>query len=137
MRHMVIENGEAVNAIEVLDPAEFPQWTLVRSDTAAIGDLWDGQAFTKPPAPARAVPQSVPMAAARTVMRRRGITAQMVIEAINASPDPDERDEALIAFEFRTEVRRHSPLVLALAPALNLDEATLDDMFIEADELDD
>ena len=49
MRYMVIKAGVAVNAIGVSDPDQFPHMELVASETARIGDLWDGTAFTAPP----------------------------------------------------------------------------------------
>lgn len=48
MRYMVINAGVATDAIVVVDPAAFPQLTLVRSDSADIGDLYDGSSFSKP-----------------------------------------------------------------------------------------
>ena len=47
-RYMLIEGGVATNAILVDDPAQFPSWTLVQSDTANIGDLYDGATFATP-----------------------------------------------------------------------------------------
>lgn len=44
-----------VNAIVVANPAQFPDLQLVQSDSAAIGDLWDGLEFIKPVAPVATV----------------------------------------------------------------------------------
>lgn len=53
-RFIKIENGKAVNAIELDSPEAFPDWVLVRSDSADIGDEWDGSAFSRVvPAPDR------------------------------------------------------------------------------------
>lgn len=53
-RYLKIENGKVVNAIELDNPALFPDLVLVQSDSADIGDLWDGSVFTRPvPTPNR------------------------------------------------------------------------------------
>lgn len=49
MRFMVIENGVAVNAILAESADAVPGLLLVQSDTAKIGDLYDGQSFAPPP----------------------------------------------------------------------------------------
>ena len=43
----VIDNGIVINRIVVDDLNVFPN--LVDGENCAIGDLWDGQQFTKPP----------------------------------------------------------------------------------------
>lgn len=48
MRFMIIEDGVAVNAIQADSANALPGFLLVQSDTATIGDLWDGDAFSKP-----------------------------------------------------------------------------------------
>ena len=53
-RYLKIENGKVVNAIELDNPEAFPDWVLVRSDSADIGDEWDNSAFIRVvPAPDR------------------------------------------------------------------------------------
>lgn len=47
-RYLKIENGKAVNAIELDAPELFPDWVLARSDSADIGDEWDGALFVRP-----------------------------------------------------------------------------------------
>lgn len=47
MRYVIIENGVVVNAV-VADEA-IGGW--IQSDTANIGDLYDGENFTAPPTP--------------------------------------------------------------------------------------
>jgi hypothetical protein len=47
MRYAIIQDGTVVNVIESLEaPAN-----AIPSDTANIGDAWDGAAFIAPPAP--------------------------------------------------------------------------------------
>jgi hypothetical protein len=50
MRHMHIIAGVCVNAINIDDPAKFPDMRLIRSDTAEIGDFESDGVFTKDPA---------------------------------------------------------------------------------------
>lgn len=50
MRAVIIENGIVINAAETdADFAAEQGWIM--SDTAHIGDLWDGNTFTLPPMP--------------------------------------------------------------------------------------
>jgi hypothetical protein len=46
MRYLIIEDGVVTNAA-VADEPLGDNW--VQSDTGEIGDVWDGQAFVKPP----------------------------------------------------------------------------------------
>lgn len=48
LRYMIVQAGVAVNAAVADQPLE-PNW--IASDVANIGDLWDGENFTKPPPP--------------------------------------------------------------------------------------
>lgn len=50
LRYMIVQAGVAVNAAVAEQPLA-PNW--IASDTADIGDLWDGENFTKPPPPIR------------------------------------------------------------------------------------
>jgi hypothetical protein len=50
-RYAVVKNGVVENVV-MFDPEPKANW--IQSDTASIGDLWNGQSFTRP-----AVPQSV------------------------------------------------------------------------------
>lgn len=52
MRAAVIEGGVAVNIIEIEQLGDLPELELVEAGGASIGDLWDGERFTPPPAPA-------------------------------------------------------------------------------------
>lgn len=130
MRYLLIEGGVVVNAIKVNDPAEFPQWTLVQSDAGRIGDLWDGQTFTTP-APVVVVPQSVTRRQAKQALRLSGKLG-LVQFAIDAIADPlqrglmqDEWDESL-TFE------RNRQSLVAMATAIGLDSAQIDELFITA-----
>lgn len=79
------------------------------------------------------VPQEVTMRQARLALHAAGkLTA--VNAAINALPDPP-RSAALIEWEYSSTVRRDSQFVALLGPALGLDAAGLDALFIAAAKL--
>lgn len=82
------------------------------------------------PAPAPEVPQEVTMRQARLSLLAAGKLAA-VIAAINALPDPP-RSAALIEWEYSSTVRRDSQFIALLGPALGLDAAGLDALFIAA-----
>ena len=48
-RYAVIDAGKVENVILAEPSFTLPGKTLVRSDTASIGDLWDGATFARPP----------------------------------------------------------------------------------------
>lgn len=76
------------------------------------------------------VPQSVTMRQARLALLQAGLLAQ-VGAAIDQLPEPD-RTAARIEWEYSQEVQRDKPFVQMLAPALGLDQAQLDALFIHA-----
>ncbi|HRQ83373.1 MAG TPA: hypothetical protein PKZ97_19835 [Azospirillaceae bacterium] len=90
---------------------------VVTVETASVRRVWT--AVLSPP------PAVVSMAQARVAIERRGLTA-----AVSAAAAADA--EAAIAWEYATEISRGSDLVAALAAALGLDDAALDDLFREA-----
>ena len=79
------------------------------------------------------VPAEVTMRQARLALHAAGkLTA--VNAAINALPDPT-KTAALIEWEYSSTVRRDSRFVALLGPALGLDAAVLDALFIAAAKL--
>ena len=82
----------------------------------------------------RRVPAEVTMRQARLALASVGLL-DAVDEAIAEISNPAQKNAAEIEWEFSSTVRRNQPLVLALAPALGLDEAALDQLFIGADAL--
>lgn len=91
--------------------------------------------YTPPPAPPApaVVPQAVTMRQARLALLAAGLLPA-VSTALAALPSP-QKEAAQIEWEYSTEVQRHRPLVQALGPALGLDDAALDALFIEASQL--
>lgn len=79
------------------------------------------------------VPAEVTMRQARLALLAAGKLAA-VDAAINALSEPT-KTAARIEWEYSGTVRRHQPLVLALAPALGLDAAGLDALFVAAEAL--
>lgn len=95
------------------------------------GDGWI-VAYEEPPISA-SVPAEVTMRQARLALHAAGkLTA--VNAAINALPDPP-KTAALIEWEYSSTVRRDSQFVALLGPALGLDAAGLDALFIAAAKL--
>lgn len=81
----------------------------------------------------RRVPDEVPMSAARLVLFAHGLLSQ-VQPAINALPEPS-KTRAQIQFDVGKVLERNNPFTLLLAPALGLDAAEMDALFIEAGDL--
>lgn len=78
------------------------------------------------------IPTVVTMAQARKALILGGVSITAVNEAIADIPDPTERQLAETDWEYSTTVRRQSPLITSLAPALGLTEAEIDDLFVLA-----
>lgn len=73
-KYAVIKDGIVSNVI-MFDPEPKENW--VRSDDAAIGDLWDGKQFTRPePAPAPPAPLSPAEEMIGRLLKSGKITAQ-------------------------------------------------------------
>ena len=95
------------------------------------GDGW--VIYDAEPAIVVPVPAEVTMRQARLALHAAGkLTA--VNDAINALPDPP-KTAALIEWEYSNAVRRDSQFVALLGPALGLDAAGLDALFIAASKL--
>ena len=114
------------------------------ADTAPAGATWvlcgnagpgwvlgdDGATFALPPPTPPGVPASVTMRQARRALLNMGKLAA-VDAAIAAMPEP-QRSAARIDWEYSTAVERHSALVAGLAPALGLNSAQIDALFVAA-----
>lgn len=108
----------------VCDDCEF-QFSVIGD--ASIGKYTPPPA---PPAPPAAVPQSVTMRQARLALLAAG-QLEAVAPAIASMPSP-AKEQAGIEWEYSTTVERNRPLVLTLGPALGLDAAALDALFVAA-----
>ena len=128
-RYAVIDGGVVVNVVEA--DQEFAQsngW--VEAPTAAIGDLWDGEAFAPPPAAPPVVPAAVTMRQARLALLGAGLLGS-VQTAIDGLPSP-QREAAQIEWDYSNELQRDNAFVALLAPALGLTSEQLDALFITA-----
>lgn len=72
------------------------------------------------------VPAEIQMWQAKTVLLRVGLLGQ-IEQAVKTASNP----EIEIAWEYAPNVVRRSAFVNAMAAALNLDDATIDNLFIE------
>ena len=102
--------------------------------SADVARLWfDGAVIRVLPAPPIIVPTEVTMRQARLALHAAGKLVA-VNAAIAALPEPP-KTAALIEWEYSSTVRRDSQFVSLLGPALGLDAAGLDALFIAAAKL--
>lgn len=94
---------------------------------------WVAAGNTPQAADAAPIPSVVDMAQARLALLQSGLysTVQAAIAAMPGAAG----DAARIEWEFRTTVRRDSPLVASLSTALGLTSEQLDDLFTLASTL--
>lgn len=131
MKKAQIENGLVTNVIEV-DPDRMPDWCADWPECDGAGAGWtyaDGE-FHPPPTPPLLVPEEVSRFQARAALLNAGLLAQA--DAVVAASG-----NALLQLAWTDAVsfKRNSPGIAALAPALGLDDAALDDLFRAAAEI--
>jgi len=99
--------------------------TLVMDPPAGVGIGWayDGASWTAPEPPPVPVPEEVRQAQARRALLVAGLLDD--VEAAVAAASQDIQ----IAWEYEPNIRRDSPMIGALAPALGLTDAQIDDLF--------
>ena len=131
-RYAIIEDGVVTNLVEATAKfAKSQGW--IACPEAGIGWTWDGEAFLPPPAlQTGLIPATVSMRQARLAL----LAADLLdpVETAIAAMDGAAGRAAQIEWEYATEVKRDSPLVAGLVQALQLDEETLDKLFLEAAE---
>ena len=115
---------------EIYDPSihiESDGWLILEVDYDLPPRPWTYKnGFVKTWIP---VMDSLPMAEFRKRIVDRGIMPGLVDAAIASISDEVERTKAQIDWEYQPEVRRTSPLVIALAPAFGLSEEQVDAVF--------
>ena len=101
--------------------------TLIQSDTANVGDIYNGTTFTPGPPPAPVVPTTVTAAQLKMALQAAGILTA-VTAAVNASPDP----LVGIYWANASSFERADPRVVALGAAIGQTSAQMDAVFIQA-----
>jgi len=81
------------------------------------------------------VPPRVTATQIRLWLVRNGISMEQVSDAIAAIADPQSRAEAEVLWEYAPYIERTNPLVAIIASGFNMDEATVDNAFREAEQL--
>lgn len=90
---------------------------------AAIGWLYNGTTWTAPEPPPVPVPEEVPQWQARRALLAAGLLSS--VEAAVAAASQDIQ----ITWEYAPNIVRDSPFIAAMAPALGLTDAQIDDLF--------
>lgn len=131
MRAHIIKDGAVVNTIEV-ESLDFMPGLVDASAGGAIGDLWDGQKFTKPE-PVAVVPASVTPRQGRAILITRGHLAQIqgMLDAMTGVDGELARNDFATALEWL----RTWPLIEQMRVALGWTPAYVDELFTEAAKL--
>jgi len=141
--YALIENGQIARTEWFKRPSLVPagDWRVVgevipsfNASTHQLGEkmlgIREGGAvaymWSVVPLPPPQVPDQIQMWQARAILFRNGLLGQ-VEQAVKAATNP----EIEIAWEYAPNVVRQSAFVSAMAAAINLDNATIDNLFIE------
>lgn len=124
MRYALIENDRVVNII-LANPETAPE-NAIQSDTAAIGDQWDGEAFTRPVVRETIIITKVQAIAAMA-------QAEMLDDFETHMAGADALTKKL--WEASYQLFSDSPLLLNVWAALGKTEKELYDMFLTAREI--
>ena len=120
------------NTIEVLVDRYRCDNTDLPFTVVGQGELVEADTITwpEPPAPPVPVPQSVTMRQARLALHAAGLLSS--VDAAIASMQDPAKTAAAIEWEYASAVERNAGLVPAMAAALGMSEADIDDLFITA-----
>ena len=80
-------------------------------------------------------PQSASARQIRLWLVGNGITLASVEAAIDGIPDQQQRDMVRVEWEYAPYIERSHPMLIPLAAALGLNEAQVDQAFVEASTL--
>jgi len=126
-----IEHGVVVNiSVWGSDPPAELGLVEVTGTEFGIGDLYDGQQFSKAPVEPSVppVPQSVTRAQGKAVLIQMGLW-QQVLDFVAAIPDATRRAVAEVALHDTQNWERSSPFLNQAAQALGMTDEQLDDLF--------
>jgi hypothetical protein len=129
MRAHIIQNGVVSNTIEV-ESLDFLPNLVDAALGGAIGDQWDGQAFTTP-APVVLVPKQVTRRQARQALLLAGLLSS-VQPQIDLIADATERGLMQIWWDDSLDFDRSNAALITMATALGLDSAAIDALFVTA-----
>jgi hypothetical protein len=121
MKFAIIEGGKVVN-IAVADAPLADNW--IEAGAAAIGWAYADGVFTPPPVPEPPVPEIVSRFQARAALYIAGRLADAEA-AVAASNDPLTQ----LAWAEAVEWKRSSPALNALAGAIGMTQADVDELF--------
>lgn len=133
--YVLLDEQSIVCGIEANDPsAIFPAgYRIVIVDptvVVSIGDVMDANGNFSTPEPR---PQRINMRQVRLALHANNMLDK-VLPYLDKLKEP-ERSIALIEWEYATVLSRGDPIILQLATALNLDEAAIDALFLQASQL--
>lgn len=128
-KYAIIENGAVTNVVRAASKLE-DHWRFITNDAdVQIGDTFDGSAFSRPE-PVVAVPARVTVRQARLALLGAGLLTDAET-ALNGLSSP-QKEAALIEWEYAQNVERNHSLIAAMATALELTDAEVDQLFITA-----
>ena len=128
MRAAILNGSNVVVRVVLLDSLEqLPG--AIDGTGADVGDTWNGSTFVKP-SPSVVPPSEVTMRQARRALLAAGLLDD-VEAAINAMSEP-ARTAARIDWDYSSTVKRDNATLAALAAALGLSGAQLDELFVAA-----
>jgi hypothetical protein len=133
--YAIIVGGKVANIAEA-DEAFAQENGWIPAQGGAIGDLWDGESFTKPE-PVVVVPQVVTRRQAKQALLLAtdglGTTLLSKVQpAIDAIQDPTQRALIQIEWDESLDFERTRPSLIAMGTAIGLNAAGIDALFIAA-----
>lgn len=138
MRIALIKSGVVQNVVESALGAH-PDFVEVQSQTANIGDSWDGVKFSAPyvalvqPVNVSLVPDEVTPRQAQIALAHAGLLddVESLMSSLPAS------SETKISWLKAQTFKRYSSMVVSMGAALGLTELDLDNLFIAASKVAD
>lgn len=120
------------NSIEVLSDRYRCDNTDLPFTVVGQGEIVEADTITWPEPPPKPVPvpQSVTMRQARLALHAAGLLSG--VDAAIASMQEPAKTAALIDWEYASVVERNAGLVPAMAAALGMSDADIDDLFVTA-----